>query len=54
LPFTLPARAARASPAPIDAATSPTVTGLSYLRSDPSGNRITVTTLPFDERYKNN
>src|SRR5882724_8009259 len=40
LPSTRPASAARANPAPIDAATSATVTGLSNALSDPSGNRM--------------
>src|SRR6478752_4102423 len=38
-PLSLPASAALARPAPIDAATSATVTGWSYCRTDPSGKR---------------
>src|SRR5258706_13153763 len=39
-PSTPPASAARANPAPIDAAISATLTGLSNALSDPSGNRM--------------
>jgi hypothetical protein len=47
LPLTLPASAARTNPAPMDAATSITVTDCSNLRSEPSGKRTIVTNLSF-------
>jgi hypothetical protein len=40
LPFTFPAKAARAKPAPILAATSAIVTDCSKERIEPSGNLI--------------
>jgi hypothetical protein len=52
LPFILPAIAARASPAPIDVATSITVTGRSNLRSDPSGRRTTSTVYSLDQEIE--
>src|SRR5258706_5918153 len=46
LPSTLPPSAALARPGPIEAAISPTVTGLSYFRTDPSGRVMLTMSAP--------
>src|SRR6185312_11707850 len=51
LPATLAPSAALASPGPMDAATSPTVTGFSNCRTDPSGSVMWTMMYPFGGTY---